>query len=273
MPFTDRRGHRIHYRTQGPPNAPPLLLVMGMGLSSEAWDTLPSRLAERHLVITFDNRGTGQSALPRRPYTMRTLADDAAAVLDAVGAARADVFGISMGGMISQELVLRHPEKVRRLALGCTFASWARSKKPHPRVLLDLLSVLRHRADLSQLARLLVGDGFLDRPGAREAFVRWRQAADRGRARRAVLQVIAVGLHGTTRRLRRVAVPTLVMTGDADRLVRIENAQALTRAIPGARLHVFPGVGHVFPVEREEEMVALLEEHFLGPAGETRAAG
>ena len=274
MPFTDRRGQRLHYRTYGSPTSPPLLLVMGLGLSSEGWDLLPEKLNSRHYVITFDNRGTGQSAAPRGPFTLRALADDAAAVLDAAGVARADVLGISMGGMIAQELVLRHPERVRGLALGCTFASWIRSYKPTPSVLLDLFAVIAKRAGTERAAGLLVGPGFLGEPDGPERFQHWRDCADRGRAKgSALLQVLAVSLHGTTRRLRNVKARTLVMTGDRDRLVRPENSTALARAIPGARLHVFAGAGHVFPLEREPELVALLGEHFLGGAGEARAAG
>ena len=264
MPFTDRRGQRLHYRTYGSPSSPPLLLVMGLGLSSEGWDLLPEKLSPRHYVITFDNRGTGQSAAPRGPFTLRALADDAAAVLDAAGVAQADVLGISMGGMISQELVLRHPHRVRRLALGCTFASWLRSHHPKPQVLLDLMAVMTKRAGIERAAGLLVGPGFLDQPDGRKRFQHWRDCADRGRGKgSALLQVLAVSLHGTTRRLGGVKAKTLVMTGDRDRLVRPENATALARAIPGARLHVFAGAGHVFPLEREQEMVALLGEHFL----------
>ena len=275
MPFTDRRGQRLHYRTYGSPTAPPLLLVMGLGLSSEAWDLLPDKLSPRHHVITFDNRGTGESASPRGPFTLRALADDAASVLDAAGAAQADVLGISMGGMIAQELVLRHPARVRHLALGCTFASWIRSHHPKPGVLLDLFAVMSRRAGLERAASLLVGPGFLDQPGGPKRFQHWRDCADRGRARgSALLQMIAVSLHGTTNRLGTVRAKTLVMTGDRDRLVRPENATALARAIPGARLHVFAGAGHVFPLEREPEMVALLGEHFLGGAGlDARAGG
>ena len=124
MPFATRGTQKIHYQTFGDPTSPPLLLVMGMGLSSQAWDTLPGRAAKSRYVIVFDNRGTGESSLPSRPYRMRDLADDAAAVIEELKLGPVDVFGVSMGGMISQELVLRHPEKVRRLALGCTLASF-----------------------------------------------------------------------------------------------------------------------------------------------------
>ena len=262
MPFTTRDGHRIHYETYGERSSPPLLLVMGMGLSAHAWDTLPAKGAKTRFVIVFDNRGTGESALPTRPYRMRDLADDAAAVLDALGVAQADVLGVSMGGMIAQELTLRHPGKVRRLALGCTFDSWARSRKSSPKILLELISVLRGRAREDAIAKLLVSPEWYAREGSREAFRRWRENGEKGRARRAIFQLLAVALHGTTERLQQIRAPTLVLTGDGDKLVDWRNSQRLVERIPNAKLVVFPGAGHVFPLEREDEMVAALTAHF-----------
>ncbi len=262
MPFTSRGDHRIHYETYGDPASPPLLLVMGMGLSAQAWDTLPARAAKTRHVIVFDNRGTGESSLPSRPYRMRDLADDAAAVLDALRVAQADVLGVSMGGMIAQELALRHPEKVRRLALGCTLDSWVRGRKSSPKILLELISVLRGRAREEAIAKLLVSREWYAREGSREAFRRWRENGEKGRARRAVFQLLAVAMHGTTDRLHQIKAPTLLLTGDGDKLVHWHNSRRIAERIPGAKLIVFPGAGHVFPLEREDEMVAALTEHF-----------
>ncbi len=263
MAFAFRGGHRIHYRTFGNPSAPPILLIMGLGLSAEAWLTLPERLSTNRFVITFDNRGCGESDVPRAPYTMAALADDALAVLDAAGIVKADVLGVSMGGMIAQHLALRHPERLRKLALGCTVPEWARQHHPGPGILLDLVRVLARKATLQQTAALLVGPGFIDTPEGTEAFKRWRLAADKGRAKRAVLQLGAIALHSTRAALGRIRAPTLVLTGDRDRLVRPENSYELAKQIPGAQLHVFEGAGHVFPLEREAELSARLGA-FLG---------
>src|SRR6266851_2267972 len=97
----------IHYQTMGDSGAPPLLLIMGLAVSSRAWDRLPELMAKHFRVIVFDNRGTGRSTRRGWKYRMSQLADDAAAVLDAAGVPSAHVFGISMGGMIAQELALR----------------------------------------------------------------------------------------------------------------------------------------------------------------------
>ena len=263
MPFAERAGHLIHYDQLGDASAPPLLLIMGLGLSSRAWETLPARLAERFRVVVFDNRGTGRSGRRGWMYRMRDLADDAATVLDAVGVPQADVFGISMGGMIAQELAIRHPDRVRRLALGATFASWLRGHKPSLRTVLDLLLVVlqRRRVPPERLGRLLVSREFHTANPMRA--LQWMVSSGRTEVRCAAAQVAAVMGHAALHRLKQIRAPTLVITGDADRLVPPRNSEVLAAAIPDARLVVLRGAGHVFPLEREEETVRALSEHFL----------
>src|SRR6185503_20953113 len=109
---------KIYWEEQG--SGDPILLIMGLGASLEAWDRTAPVLASRYRVILFDNRGVGRSDVPPGPYSLEMMADDAAAVLDAAGVQAAHVYGASMGGMIAQEFALRHPTRVRKLILGCT---------------------------------------------------------------------------------------------------------------------------------------------------------
>src|SRR4051794_18504846 len=118
MPHVTANGTKLYWEEHG--SGDPILLIMGLGASLEAWDRLAPILATRYRTILFDNRGVGRSDVPPGPYSLETMADDAAAVLDAAGVKSAHVIGISMGGMIAQELALRHPSRVRRLILGCT---------------------------------------------------------------------------------------------------------------------------------------------------------
>ena len=260
MPLARNAAHLVHYRTWGDPGAPPLLMIMGLGLSCGAWDRLPERLAARMRVLAFDHRGTGSSGPAAGICSMALFADDALAVLDAEQVSRACVFGISMGGMVAQELALRSPGRVTALALGATFASFRESDKPSLDALLDLLLLNcgARFATVDRVGRLLVSPPF------RERALEWLRA-DVGQTeslRAALPQLAAIVRHGPAERLRALRVPTLVLSGDADRVVPVENSHRLADLIPGARLRILAGAGHAFPLEREEETAALLLEHF-----------
>ncbi len=250
----------IHWESRGDPAAPPLLLVMGLAVSSRAWDRLPEIMSAKFRVLTFDNRGTGRSQRGGIAYRMTQLAEDAVSVLDAAGAAQAHVFGISMGGMIAQELTLRHPERVRTLALGCTLACWRTARRPSLRTVVDLLMLNLGFRTRERLGRLLVSPEWHSRQP--QAIVDWIRRAERTTPRYAVAQMLAVRGHACEERLTQIRAPTLVMTGTADRLIPPENSRLIARLIPGARLLEFPGAGHCFPLEKEEETVRALTEHF-----------
>ena len=269
MPVIHRGRHFIDYETHGDPGKPPLLLIMGLALSSRGWDRLPELLSQNFHVLVFDNVGTGKSARVGRAYRMADLADDAASVIEAAGAPSAHVFGISMGGMIAQELALRHPDRVRSLALGCTFASWRKSRAPSWRTKLDLLLLNLGRASPGLIARILVSREWHEENP--HSALEWLRRAEHTAARFAAAQMLAIARHHTLPRLSQIRAPTLVVTGSADRLVPPENSKVLAANIPGSRLLVLPGAGHCFPLEREEETVRALTDHFL--ASNFRATG
>jgi len=272
VPFTTRERHRIHYTTHGERSSPPLLLVMGMGLSSRGWGALPEKLAQHFFVITFDNRGTGHSSTRLGFLKMREMAEDAVAVLDAVGVPLANVFGISMGGMIAQELALRHPDRVRALALGATHASYLISRKPSLCAVVDFVSVVaRGRKNRpGVIGRLLTTPAFVaanpDVVGA------WFHRSDHARPLAALSQLSAILGHHTSPRLNRITCPTLVLSGDQDRLVPVQNAHVLARLIPNAKLVILQGAGHVFPLEKEDQTARALVEHFLTPTPGTTSS-
>lgn len=264
MPFADRGTHRLSYETLGRDDAPPLLLVMGMSFSARAWGPMPQRLARDFRVVFFDNRGAGESTALLRPFGIGDLADDAAAVLEAAGAGPACVFGISMGGMVAIELALRHPERVRALALGATFAGWRTSRKATAPVMGSLVAggFLSRLGAHGIIARALVSPA-LSRDDL-ERFGAWVESAGRVSPRVLSQQVAAVTAWDATERLGEIRVPTLVLTGDADVLVPVENSRRIAEAIPGSRLVLLPGAGHLFPLERFEETERELAGFFRG---------
>ena len=109
---------RIAYEVAG--DGPPLLLVMGLGYDRHGWGVVPRLLADDFTVAWYDNRGLGESDVPTGPYSASLMAGDALAVMDAAGFGRAHVVGTSLGGMVAQELVLAHPERVDRLIVCCS---------------------------------------------------------------------------------------------------------------------------------------------------------
>src|SRR5215210_6046555 len=134
MPHATVDGHELHYLRRGA--GEPLLLIQGMSGTHVSWgEPFEAALQTEGLeLLTYDHRGTGHSARVDAGFTIEQLADDAAGLLDVLGLERAHVLGISMGGMVAQELVLRHPERVRTLSLGCTYCGGPQGRLSSPEV-------------------------------------------------------------------------------------------------------------------------------------------
>lgn len=243
---------RLYYEVRGAPTLPALLMIRGLARESRHWGELLDLLAPSFRLVLFDNRGVGRSSAPWERYTTATLADDAAAVLDAAGVPRAHVFGMSLGGMIAQELALRHPARVDRLALGCTRAA-ASAGGSMPRTTLvalaralggDRASAIRRAAPLIVSREFLVAH-----PEVVDAWQRLNLAAPPSR-HGVLLQVLAALTHDTRARLHELHAPTLVITGTADRMIPDGCSRYLAARITGARLVTLAGAGHDFAVER-----------------------
>lgn len=251
---------RLWYEAQGDRRAPALLVLRGYGRTSDHSAALLAALRDRFFVIAMDNRGIGRSSAPLPPYTTRAMAQDAAHVLDAAGVRRAHVFGASLGGMIAQRLAIDHPSRVERLVLGCTRAGWRSGPKTSPRAAFGLLSTLALPVEsaLRRSAPLVLSPEFLARnPDVVDewcAIARTLPLSRRG----LFGQLFAGALHDASRELHRIEAPTLVVTGDADRIMDARCSHELARCIPAARLTVLPGVGHDFPTEGPRETAELL---------------
>jgi pimeloyl-ACP methyl ester carboxylesterase len=239
----------------------PVLLVMGLGMNATGWWRTVPVLAERLEVLAFDNRGVGRSDRPEGPYTAAAMADDCAAVLDAAGIERAHVYGISLGGMIAQEVALRHPDRVDRLVLGATTPGGGRGV----RVDEATLAFFARRAEMTAEEAVWASVPYNYAPRTREQragaigedIVQRLRFPIEPEPYRAQLEA-ALG-HDTGERLGEIGARTLVVHGELDRMVPVANAHILAAAIPGARLDLWPEAGHLYFTDEPEVDRKVLE--------------
>lgn len=255
--FVNVDGLRLRVRIRG--SGRPLLLVMGLGGNIEMWEGLVDELGG-FLRIAFDAPGTGQSDTPRWPLRMRGLARITAHLLVALGQPRVDVLGVSYGGAIAQELAYRHPEHVRRLVLAATMCGLGGVPgKPAALALLRTPYRYHSPAHFKAIARQLYGGEIGRRPELLEHLAHSR-LGHAPSLRGYLWQLAALAGWSSLPYLRRIRQPALVLTGDEDPIIRIANGRILARLIPGARLHVIRGGGHLFLVDQAKESAELIRE-------------
>ena len=245
---------RISYEVQGAAG-PPVLLIMGFSMSAAVWERQVEGLRGDHRVARFDNRGVAGSEATAGPWRMRDLAGDAIRVLDDLGWDGAHVAGVSMGGMVAQELALRWPDRVRSLTLIATHAGGTGSALPTAEGLRHFVDANRGRgrARVAALQRLLYPESYLARCD-REALTREMLSVVGAPAPTPtrLRQLGAVMGHRTRGRLGRIRCPTLVVRPDRDVLVRPSHSDVLHRGIPGARLVSYEaGHGLIFQCAAE----------------------
>jgi pimeloyl-ACP methyl ester carboxylesterase len=261
--FARRRdGHRIYYEVGGPEAAAPLVLIRGLARSSRYWLAFRELLEEQQRVVVLDNRGVGRTDTPRPPWTTADMADDVAEVLIESGVQRADVFGISLGGMVAQQLALRHPHRVDRLILACTTSGGRGAKRIHPRAAVALArsAAMPYRDGLRYSAPWILSPTYL--AAHPETVDRWIDiASSEPRDRLGIVgQLLAAARHDAYSLLHHITQPTLVLRGDADRLIDPENSARIADRIPHASLRTLRGAGHDFPTERPDETARLVLE-------------
>lgn len=241
----------------------PVLLVQGMAGHGGMWgEAFLEPLAREHEVIAYDHRGVGDSSRADGPFTIADLADDATALLDALGHESAHVLGISMGGMVAQELALRAPDRVRSLVLGCTTAGGPDAfGAPGPGRLLEAVASRDPELATQVAFEVNASAEFAGRPGELERF---RTASMSRRVPAAVvgLQSSAAMAHDARSRLALLEAPTVVVHGVLDEMISVSEGAKLAGGIPGARFEPWPGVGHLFWWEKPYAAAALAVEHF-----------
>jgi len=252
MPHTAGRPS-LWYERRG--SGAPLLLITGFGISGAVFEPVLDRYAERFSCIVFDNRGSGRSQAPLRPTSMPELAADAVGLLDELGIASAHVYGVSMGGMIAQEVALRFPERVRGLVLGCTSPGGPRAVRPTVRELRAVATAAagapRSPVD-STLAAVLFSERFRRDEPERAHFLLEHFRRHLPAAQGVAAQLLASVFHDTVSRLDQVQAPTLVLHGERDVMAPLGNAHMLAERIPNAELAIVPGAGHAYALERPD---------------------
>jgi pimeloyl-ACP methyl ester carboxylesterase len=237
-----------------------VLLVQGLGYTREGWGPTPALLARRFRVLTFDNRGMGESDIAPPPYSIDELAADAVAVLDAAGLARAHVVGVSLGGFIAQQVALDYPDRVDRLVLGCTSPGGTSAFAMPERTVraFEQFVELPPEEGLLLLVKNAIADSNVEaRPELVEEVYRYRLAnrPDPGAWEAQALAGMTFDAHV---RLGDVRAPTLVLTGTEDAVVDPRNSELLAAAIPGARLDRIEGAGHLVFWEEAEQFAGAV---------------
>lgn len=266
MPTLERDGSTVYYETHGQ-SGPPLLLCNGIGFASWSWWRQVPELSRSFQVIVFDNRGSGGSPWNGKAFTMRDLADDAASLLDRLNVEKAHVFGISMGGFVAQEFALSHPQRLLKLALGCTHCGAPEAVFMQPQVIERMTALAKlgwTDASVTASLDLNFSDDFLKSP-ENAAFVKEyvRKRVDNAPPGKDwVAQRDASLKFSTFARLGEIKAPTYVLHGDDDPVVPTQNAHILHQAIPGAQIRLWECARHGFFLERAPEVNNFIASHF-----------
>lgn len=247
---------QLHTEEHG--DGPPLLLLTGLGYAIWSWQRQLPDWSQRFRCIAVENRGTGRSPKPPGPYTIEELADDAA---EALAGRRTHVAGFSMGGYIAQTLAIRHPGLVDSLVLICT-ATGGDELTPTPEETVAAWEANAGRPP-EEFARATMPLSFRpgwtdDHPDEFEALLADRLEYPTPPECWSAQYAACLEWTGRVTPLEQIEAPTLVVHGDADRILPYENGVELARRIAGSRLERFDGGGHLLFLESPERFNALV---------------
>ena len=268
MPKVKVKDIQMYYEIRG--EGFPLLLIMGFLGNADCWDPLYfiPKLSERFKLIMFDNRGAGRTDVSNKEYSIKLFADDAAGLMEALGIKRAHVLGISMGGMIAQELALNHPEKVEKLVLASTFCGGEKAV-PIPgeaaQVVMDISATLAEKGNWDEkitrkLMPLLFTQEFMEEnPGLVDVAVQlFLTAPTPLEALTRQVEAIILSFDAGAR-LPQIRAPTLILAGKKDRYIPSENAEIMAKLIPNSKIAYFKNSAHMLQEEMEKVTDTVLD--------------
>jgi len=257
MPNVNIDGFELYYEIHG--EGVPLTMIMGLGANSEWWEEdLINRLKNHFKVILFDNRGTGRSEDPGEDFTLKMLADDVAKMLENLGINKTNLLGISMGGMIAQEIALNYPEKIMKLVLCSTYCGGSKSVQPSPEIV-KILSKPREGRPIEEIidemVDLLYTSEFIsnnpDKINEARKNMRKYPISNENYQR----QGKAIFSHNTCRKLKNIEIPTLIMHGKKDRLLPPKNGEILHGFIPNSELAMFENTAHALFAQEPDRVI------------------
>jgi 3-oxoadipate enol-lactonase len=268
MPIADLPSVRLHYEIEGPNDAPVVMLSNSLMSNLSMWKPQLPALLDAFRVLRYDTRGHGESEVTAAPYSIEQLADDAAALITFTGVGAVHFAGLSMGGMIGQQLAIRHPDKVLSLSL-CDTAS----EMPTPAMWNDRLSTAREKG----IAGLV--DGTIKRWFVPDFVVKAADTIDE--VRRMILMTPLEGYIGCasavrdmsqTHLLKQIKAPTQVIVGREDPACTLAQSQVLQNEIPGAVLHVIDDAAHLANIEKPAQFTQLLVDFISRQAASSVSA-
>lgn len=258
MPVVQREdGAAISYDVDGPLDGPVVVLVMGLAWPAAMWFRQVPALAETYRVIRMDNRGAGKTGdVPGAPYTVDTMAADCLAIMDDAGVASAQVVGISMGGLIAQEMALSAPDRLSSLCLVATHPGIANAV-----VNPDAMAVLMQRGEMTPQEAAEISIPYNYAPGTSREVIEedWSVRMPLAASNEGYLaQAMGSSQWNGYDRIASIAMPTLVLHGELDSLVPPANGENIAARIPGAELVMVPDANHVLTTDQPEQVNKVL---------------
>jgi len=261
MPVAKVGEINMEYYVEG--SGPPLLMIMGFSGQASSWSERFLELLRPHFqIVRFSNRGTGLTDKPQVEYSIQMMAEDAAGLLRELGIGKAHVLGISMGGMIAQELALNHPGRVQGLVLGCTMPGSSRSVQPSQEVMALIMPVqgLSLEEQFRKAWPAIMTPEFVQ--GERNFLEDMLRIGLQNATPVDTIMRQAVSIQGfdTYDRLPQIQAPTLIIHGDKDQLIPPQNADILRERIRSSTLRMLPGAAHMFFWEKPAESAEVIVE-------------